>query len=237
MNDKMAALQKYFSKVAARAHKSNLSLSIFSNGPSTGHHHNILSFQRSKQSFYSSSSLLSSPSSSSSSSSRPDPFARRPTAKCDPYGQGGKPLNLVQAASLLPTVDTQWKVWRNSDGDQDFTLDRPDEQDEEEEATVIPFALVRDYYHAEYLHGAEFIKHVAAVAQINNHFPYQVSLDRFVSKRTWHIRTRVICRTIVLEGLSHHDFMLATLLDVETNRPELRSLLLVGPTTTSTTTP
>ncbi|KAG7341047.1 pterin 4 alpha carbinolamine dehydratase [Nitzschia inconspicua] len=226
----MAALQKYFSKVAARAHKSHLPLSIFSNGPSMGHHPNILSFQGSKL-FYSSSSLSSS-SPSSSSSSRPDPFARRPTAKCDPYGQGGKPLNLAQAASLLPTVDTRWKLWRNPNGDQDFTLDR---QDDDEEA-VIPFAMVRDYFHAEYLHGAQFVKHVAAVAQMNDHFPYQVSLDRFVSKRTWQIRTRVICRTIVLEGLSHHDFMLATLLDVETNRPELRSLLLVVPTTTTTTT-
>ena len=151
-------------------------------------------------------------------SSRPDPFARRPTAKCDPYGQGGKPLTLAEAKGLLATVEPEWKLWNNQDGD--ITTN--------DEDSSTPFAIARDFWHQDYMQGAKFVTHVAAVAQMNDHYPHQVVLDRYLSSRekAWKIRTRVVCRTFVLQGLSHHDFFLATLLDVETTRPEVAGLLV-----------
>jgi pterin-4a-carbinolamine dehydratase len=192
----------------------------------------------------------SSSSSSSSSLYRPDPFARRPTSKCDPYGQGGLPLTWSEAKKLLPTVDSQWKLWRSNkdgtDGTADDTLTTTTILDEKEDSnntnppnncedTTIPFAIVKDFWHAEYMHGAKFVSNVvSAVAQINNHFPYQVLLERTLSssrrERVWKVRTRVICRTVVLQGLSHHDFFLAAMLDVETNRPEVQNLIMISPT-------
>ena len=151
-------------------------------------------------------------------SSRPDPFARRPTAKCDPYGQGGKPLTMAEAKGLLATVEPGWKLWCTEDGDDNAN----------DEDSSIPFAIARDFWHHDYMQGAKFMTHVAAVAQMNDHFPHQVILDRYLSSRekAWNIRTRVVCRTFVLQGLSHHDFYLATLLDVETMRPEIAGLLV-----------
>lgn len=160
------------------------------------------------------------------SSSRTDPFARRPTAKCDPYGQGGKPLTMIEAQNLLPTVDPEWKILETeagNDGDKAKMDQNNDNSD-----TTIPFAIVRDFWHKDYMQGAQFMTHVSAVAQMNDHFPHQVILDRYLSSRekAWNVRTRIVCRTLVLQGLSHHDFFLATLLDVETKRPEIESLLL-----------
>jgi hypothetical protein len=201
-----------------------------------------------------SSSSSSSSSSSLSSSHRPDPFARRPTSKCDPYGQGGLPLTWSEARQLLPTVDAQWKIWKDKDGTDDIappptttTLGKVDKENSTSHVkfmtatTTTPFALVKDYWHDEYMQGAQFVMQVvSAVAQMNDHFPYQVHLERCLSSssrdRVWTIRTRVICRTVVLQGLSHHDFFLATMLDVETNRPEVQNLLLSPTTTTMTTT-
>jgi hypothetical protein len=181
----------------------------------------------------------SSSSSSFTTSQRRDPFARRPTAKCDPYGQGGKPLTLTEATHLLATVDPQWKLWKDDTGGDNVVMGQvdtnsmeEDDADDDDTATIIPFALCRDFGHADYSKGAEFITHVAAVAamNLNHHYPYQVTLERYLqkgNKQGWQIRTRVLCRTVVLQGLSHHDFFLATMLDVECGRPELQKLLLI----------
>mmetsp|Transcript_19368 Transcript_19368/g.39830 ORF Transcript_19368/g.39830 Transcript_19368/m.39830 type:complete len:239 (-) Transcript_19368:1076-1792(-) len=155
-----------------------------------------------------------------SSSGRPDPFARRPTPKCDPYGQSGKPLTLSEASSLLRTVDTEWRIMMQEE-DNGHEHDGYDEN-------CIPFAITRDFLHEDYMHGARFSTHVAAVAQMNaQHFPHQVVLNRRLEsrKKSWKIFTQVVCRTHVLQGLSHHDFYLATLIDIEIQRPEIRGLI------------
>jgi len=160
-----------------------------------------------------------------SSDSRPDPFARRPTAKCDPYGQSGKPLTLDRVLALKATVEPEWEVIMTANNE----ASGDDDDDEVDPATVIPFAIRRFYWHDEFMQGAEFSKHVAAVAQMNaQHFPHEVILSRKLESKTktWKICTEIVCRTHVLQGLSHHDFYLATLIDIEAERPEVRGLLL-----------
>ena len=157
-----------------------------------------------------------------SSDSRPDPFARRPTTKCDPYDQGGKPLTLDRVSALMATVEPEWEVVMTEN-------DENDESSNHEDKTTIPFAIRRFYWHEEYLQGAEFIRHVAAVAQMNaQHFPHELTLARKLNSKTktWNICTEVVCRTHVLQGLSGHDFYLATLIDIEAMRPELRGLII-----------
>lgn len=155
---------------------------------------------------------------------------------------------MAEATNLLATVDPQWKLWKDDytdGGDDDTASSNNNDTNDMDDTTaidtttiMIPFALCRDFWHADYLQGAEFVQHVAAVAEtnMNNHYPYQVSLERYLggssgsgsNKRGgWKIRTRVVCRTLVLQGLSHHDFFLATLLDVECGRPELQKLFMI----------
>ncbi len=103
-----------------------------------------------------------------------------------------------------------------------------DDNDDLDPTTFVPFAIRRFYWHDEYLQGAEFSRHVAAVAQMNaQHFPHEVILSRKLESKTktWKICTEIVCRTHVLQGLSHHDFYLATLIDIEAERPEVRGLL------------
>uniref|UniRef100_A0A7R9X0M0 4a-hydroxytetrahydrobiopterin dehydratase n=1 Tax=Craspedostauros australis TaxID=1486917 RepID=A0A7R9X0M0_9STRA len=134
---------------------------------------------------------------------RPDPFARRPNQKCDPYGQDGKPLDAARARELLLTLDAAWEL----DTDE--------------------VAIMRTFVHPDYLSGAAFAKEMAAVAQMNDHFP-SIHLERVIVPRqkVWQVRTTIRCHTRVLEGLSHHDFFLATLIDVESCRPEISALVV-----------
>ena len=129
-------------------------------------------------------------------------------------------MTLVEAKGLLATVEPEWKLWKNENGE--------DNDGDKNEEDCIPFALVREFQHNDFMSGAKFASHVAAVAQMNDHYPHQVVLDRKLSSRekAWKVQTCVVCRTFVLQGLSHHDFFLATLLDVEIKRPEVASLLV-----------
>ena len=164
--------------------------------------------------------------SSRSSTERPDPFARRPTSKCDPYDQGGKPLTLDRVLTLARTVEPEWRIAMThyDRGGNDESNDDPNV----DETTFVPFAIRRFYWHDDYMQGAQFSTHVAAVAQMNaQHFPHEVVLSRKLESRTktWKICTEIVCRTHVLQGLSHHDFYLATLIDIEVQRPEVKGLL------------
>jgi pterin-4a-carbinolamine dehydratase len=122
-----------------------------------------------------------------------DPMAKRPNKLCDPYGQGGRPMSLEEAQSLQKTIHDDWRIV---------------EMKESESASSAKLYLVRDFSHVDFLYGARFLAKVAAVAQINNHFPSLV-LDRQIRHKNWHVYTRVTCHTKVLRGLSQHDFHLA----------------------------
>ena len=125
---------------------------------------------------------------------RPDPFARRPNKVCDPYGQGGKPLTGPEAENLLTTIRPEWIL--QGDGYEHGNM---------------PTRLTRCFEHPDFITAASFLTHVAAVAQMNDHFPSMKLERRLDSKRKqWVVESTVICQTIVLQGLSHHDFFIAT---------------------------
>ena len=126
-------------------------------------------------------------SSNDSTKRRPDPMAKRPNFRCDPYGQGGKPLALEEAESLLSTIDKAWEI--EKEGEK-------------------PWAIVREFIHPDFLNGASFVGKMAAVAEMNAHFP-SVTLDRRIVCKQWQVVTQIRCHTFVLGGLSTHDFHLA----------------------------
>jgi pterin-4a-carbinolamine dehydratase len=127
----------------------------------------------------------------SSNKPRYDPSARRPNQKCDPYGQGGEPLSRTEAEGLKVTVHDDWNLEYKDDGGD------------------VPQNLTREFLHPDYLSGARALHKIAAVAQIHNHFPPLLALERRIVRKNWQVVSRVQCRTSVLGGLSRHDFHLA----------------------------
>ena len=171
--------------------------------------------------------------------SRPDPFARRPNQKCDPYGQGGKPLSMADAQKLLSTVDKEWKLdipsqeedeeREGKTGDDEVEASLPATQagavdetsgsskDDGEDASyrsseimIVPKSISREFYHTEFIDGSKFASKIAALSQMNNHYP-TITLHRKVLKKQkqWVSVTKITCHTNVLNGLSYNDFHLA----------------------------
>jgi pterin-4a-carbinolamine dehydratase len=93
---------------------------------------------------------------------------------------------LEDAEQLLETVSDEWNLVGES-------------------------AITREFVHADFLAGSSFLTHIAAVAQMNDHFP-SLALQRQLDskKKAWRVVSSVTCSTKVLQGLSHHDFFLAT---------------------------
>lgn len=138
---------------------------------------------------------------------RLDPTAKRPNKLCDPYGQGGKPLGMNEVDRLRATIGSDWEVVV-ADGDG------------------IPLALSREFVHRDFITGAHFVRRIAAVAEMNAHYP-SITLDRKIARKgSWQVTTTVRCHTLVLGGLSGHDFHLAMLIDVEVERPDVKALFL-----------
>jgi len=130
---------------------------------------------------------------------RVDPMARRPTVKCDPYGQGGKPMSSVEAEALLFTLHSDWTLLPLQSA--------PDNKNDKNDAP--PHSLERTFVHSDFLQGAALVQTLAAVAVVNNHFPARITLERRIVRKQWQVVTRVHCHTVVLGGLSTHDFHLA----------------------------
>ena len=162
--------------------------------------------------------------------SRPDPFARRPNQKCDPYGQGGKPLTAVQAEHLLPTLHSDWVLQgvgyqerrhphhpqqksnpTSTSQELSNSSSRDTDDIETNSADGIPTLLRRSFVHPDFLSGASLLNHMAAVAQMNDHYP-SLSLERQLDsrKKQWTVQSTITFHTFVLQGLSHHDFFVAT---------------------------
>jgi pterin-4a-carbinolamine dehydratase len=153
---------------------------------------------------------------------RSDPTAKRPNRYCDPYGQGGKPLQDIQ--TLQTTIHAEWKVEYRQDDDNDDT------QSTTTTTTTIPVAIVREFWHPDFLTGARFVQRMAAVAQLNAHYP-SIMLDRRPmtaprQQKYWQVISTIRCSTLVLGGLSTHDFHLAMLIDVEAERDDIQPLLI-----------
>jgi len=127
-----------------------------------------------------------------------DATAKRPNQVCDPYGQGGKPLAAAEVKVLLSTIDKEWKVEQQT----------KKIKDENEEEDTHPVALTREFRHTDFLAGSRFLHRLAAVAELNAHFPV-LTLERRIVKKNWVTVSTARCHTTVLGGLSRHDFHLA----------------------------
>jgi pterin-4a-carbinolamine dehydratase len=144
-----------------------------------------------------------------------DPTARRPNRVCDPYGQGGRPLeSMVQIQSLRATLHADWNlVWcSNGTGTEDDAGQVQPADAASSSAAAAPVAIVRECVHPDFLAGARFLHGIAAVAQVNAHYP-SIALERRIvgkqSKKNWVTVSIIRCQTTVLRGLSTHDFHLA----------------------------
>ena len=100
-------------------------------------------------------------------------------------------MELGQAQSLLTsTLEKEWRI----------EYSRQDEK--------LPFALYREFHHPTFLSGADFTRIIAALAEMNNHYP-TISLERRIEKKAWKVISTVRCHTFVLGGLSVNDFHFA----------------------------
>lgn len=143
---------------------------------------------------FSSSSITDGSRSSMPKKPRADPTAKRPHRLCDPYGQGGKPLADAEVKYLCSTIHADWKVQTVAQND-----DEPSR----------PLALTREFAHPDFLSGSRFLHTLAAVAQMNAHFPSLHLERKNVKNNNWQVVSVVRCHTTVLRGLSTHDFHLA----------------------------
>jgi hypothetical protein len=95
------------------------------------------------------------------------------------------------------TVDPKWKIIidDDDDGDNDSTAEAKP-----------PQALVREFAHPDFMAGSKFL----AAAQLSIHFTlFTLEWQLIPSKKAWKVVTSVLCHTLVLGGLSRHDFHLA----------------------------
>jgi pterin-4a-carbinolamine dehydratase len=180
----------------------------------------------------SSSTTTTTPKDASPRRPRPDPLAQRPTHKCDPYGQGGKPLSYDEAQSLLD--DTLEKGWTLVDiaSTTTVTTSSTTTTDNSAQQVLSPttnstpksadalWALQRSWRHPTFTAGSQWLHQVAAVADVQAHYPISLHLQRLRVPKSahkqqqggdgsWNIVSTVQCHTQVLRGLSTHDFYLA----------------------------
>lgn len=125
-------------------------------------------------------------------------------------------MPIWEANTLRATIDPQWQI-----------VEGEELSSENEDSSSIPQGLVREFIHPDFVAGSKFVTKVAAVAQLNMHFP-SIQLERRILSRqkAWQVVTRIHCHTLVLGGLSTHDFHLAMLIDVEAARKEVKDLIL-----------
>jgi pterin-4a-carbinolamine dehydratase len=147
--------------------------------------------------------------STASSQQRSDPTAKRPNRVCDPYGQKGKPLSHGEVQTLRSTIHEDWRIVSLKDPDMDTVVNENMGSSSTMPSTAsTPISLTRDFWHADFLSGSRFLQCLAAVAQINAHFP-SLHLERRIVNKNWCTVSTVTCHTTVLGGLATHDFHLA----------------------------
>jgi pterin-4a-carbinolamine dehydratase len=178
-----------------------------------------------------------------------DPLAKKPNNKCDPYGQGGKPLNYQEVSTLLNT--TLENGWSMKFSPLSFPFDnekgayaanqqqRNMEGGDVVQRKLLPLNISKEYHHENLLQGTKFISSLASLCLVHHHFA-SFHLERRLMSRTqkhnvtsdssalsssgWDFVTTITCFTPTLGGLSYNDFHLAMMIDVECQK--LKHLLL-----------
>lgn len=159
---------------------------------------------------------------------RTDPTAKRPSKVCDPYGQGGKPLSWREAENLKVTISSEWKFeYINEDVSLNGSGQRQYKNNDNQQGTSqsYPIAIIREFVHPDYISGSRFVQKIAAIAQMNDHYP-SLRLDRRIVQKNWQVVSYCRCHTFVLGGLSMNDFHVAMLVDVELERSDTKNLIV-----------
>ncbi len=97
-----------------------------------------------------------------------DPFAKRPSQKCDPYGLSGQSLSFKECRDWLATLECGWKLtYYDGTGSE--------KQPETEEQA--PTFLQKQFYHATLHDASQFLSHISFLSTNLNHFPF-LSIER-----------------------------------------------------------
>jgi pterin-4a-carbinolamine dehydratase len=125
-------------------------------------------------------------------------------------------MSWMEAETLLSTLrlHSDWKLVPtsvNTPGLDDSSQSAGNEStvDAVDGAQLPPHALEREFIPTDFLSGAKLVQKLAAVAQLDNHFPASLTLARKIVRKEWQVVTAVQCHTTVLGGLSTNDFHLA----------------------------
>jgi pterin-4a-carbinolamine dehydratase len=101
-----------------------------------------------------------------------DPFAKRPSQKCDPYGLAGQSLSHKECLDWLVTLECGWKL---IDGDTDNNRQENEERDHSDSET--PVFLQKQFYHATFHDASRFLSHISLLSTNLNHYPF-LSMER-----------------------------------------------------------
>jgi pterin-4a-carbinolamine dehydratase len=120
-------------------------------------------------------------------------------------------MNWTEAETLLSTLrlHSDWKLVPVPTQTPDLDDSSQKEGSSAAGPKSPPHALERDFIPTDFLSGGKLVQKLAAVAQLDNHFPACLTLSRKIVRKEWQVVTAVQCHTTVLGGLSTNDFHLA----------------------------
>lgn len=154
---------------------------------------------------------------------------RKPTTKCDPYEQNGKPLTIDACTNLLENLDPDWKLSHRL---QETILNGDEENKKCDFNTTInetrkatnssPIILYREFNHADFINASHFLTQMSYVCMNQNHYPKSMSLNHSIDRRRRRVGTIIQLHTDLLCGLSFNDFHLATMMDIEIQRDNVK---------------
>eukprot|EP00984_Skeletonema_dohrnii_P033479 scaffold30215_cov148-Skeletonema_dohrnii-CCMP3373.AAC.2 len=217
--------------------------------------HNSQNDEESTTAGHTCSTQMDSSTQASSEKRKVDPFAKRPSQKCDPYGLAGQSLSHKECIDWLATLECGWNLI------YDGIKKRPEIEEQ------APIFLQRQFYHATFHDASQFLSHISLLSTNLNHYPFlsmervlvddlstvsnsnstgivQTSTQKRRKVKGWVFVSTVRCSTYRPpttradseeqdgssqykdKGLTYHDFHLAMNIDIESNREGCTALLL-----------
>mmetsp|Transcript_12180 Transcript_12180/g.24461 ORF Transcript_12180/g.24461 Transcript_12180/m.24461 type:complete len:294 (-) Transcript_12180:54-935(-) len=128
--------------------------------------HNSQNDEESTTAGHTGSTQMDSSTQASSEKRKVDPFAKRPSQKCDPYGLAGQSLSHKECIDWLATLECGWNLI------YDGIEKRP-----EIEEQVAPIFLQRQFYHETFHYASQFLSHISLLSTNLNHYPF-LSMER-----------------------------------------------------------
>jgi len=127
--------------------------------------HNSQNDEESTTAGHTGSTQMDSSTQASSEKRKVDPFAKRPSQKCDPYGLAGQSLSHKECIDWLVTLECGWNL----------IYDGIEKRPEIEEQA--PIFLQRQFYHATFHDASQFLSQISLLSTNLNHYPF-LSMER-----------------------------------------------------------